>query len=434
MSSFIVNPINTISGSFQVSGNKSISHRAIILGSIACGITKINGFLQAEDTLAMLKSFQNMGVRIKRNGSCITIHGVGLYGLKKPAKALYVGNSGTSMRLLAGLLAAQSFDSELTGDVSLRRRPMNRIIEPLGKMGASISSNKGCAPLKIIGRQNLNSIEYILQVPSAQVKSCLLLAGLYIKGTTTIIEPVPVRNHTEIMLKSFAGNLITANNKITIKGGSELFATDIKIAGDISSATFFIVAATISSKADIMLTEVNINPTSSGVITILKFMGADIEFFNKRFISGEPIADIRVRSAKLKGINISKDLVSFAIDEFPAIFIAASCAYGTTTLTGAKELRVKESDRIKTMADGLDILGINNQVLPDGIIIEGGVFKKPSTIIKSRSDHRIAMAFTIASLRCEHVIEIDEVDNIKTSFPDFIKFARYLGFSIQEIL
>ena len=433
MSKFIAKPANSLSGNLKVPGDKSISHRSIMLGSLANGVTKVTGFLEGEDALSTLKAFQAMGVKIERDGDNVTIHGVGINGLKKPSAPLDLGNSGTSIRLMSGILAAQAFDCELHGDESLSKRPMGRVINPLTEMGAVIKSNDGKPPLKITGGQKLKGIHYDLPVASAQVKSCVLLAGLYADGDTCVTEPAPTRDHTERMLKGLGYEVNVKNNQMCLTGGGELTATEIQVPSDISSSAFFMVAASIAPKADITLMGVNVNPTRTGVIDILKLMGANLSLMNEREIGGELLADIRIQSAQLKGIHIPEELVPLAIDEFPVMFIAASCAEGETILTGAKELRVKESDRIQVMADGLSILGIDNEVLEDGIKIQGGKFQKPTDIIKSHHDHRISMSFAIASLRCEHTIEIDGVDNVMTSFPSFVELSNTAGMDITEV-
>ncbi len=432
MSKFIANPANSLSGVLKVPGDKSISHRSIMLGSLASGVTKVSGFLEGEDALSTLKAFQSMGVDIERNGDNVIIHGVGINGLKEPESPLNLGNSGTSIRLMSGILAAQEFDSEMIGDESLSKRPMGRVISPLESMGAVIESNDGKPPLKVKGGQKLKAINYDLPVASAQVKSCVLLAGLYADGTTCVTEPAPTRDHTERMLKGLGYDVSVSGNKMCVTGGGELTATEIQVPSDISSSAFFMVAATIAPNANVVLEGVNINPTRTGVIDILKLMDADITLTNEREIGGELLADINIKSSELKGINIPEELVPLAIDEFPAVFIAASCASGETKLTGAKELRVKESDRIQVMADGLDILGIENQVLEDGIKIQGGKFSKPTGIVESHHDHRISMSFAVASLRCKYPIEINGVDNVKTSFPNFVELANSAGMNIIE--
>ena len=432
MSNYITSIAGPLKGSIKVPGDKSISHRSIMLGSIADGITRVSGFLEGEDSLATLGAFRDMGVKIERVGSNVTINGVGKYGLKEPINSLNLGNSGTSIRLMSGLLSAQSFDSELCGDESLSKRPMGRVIEPLRLMGADISGNDSKPPLLIKGGKQLSSIEYTLPVASAQIKSCLLLAGLYSDGKTTIIENGISRDHTERMLKGFGYDVTSSSNTISLMGGGSLKSCDIEVPSDISSAAFFMVAGCISENSSIVLEAVNINPTRTGVIDILRLMGGNLELLNQRLQAGELIADIKVTSSELKGIEIPENLVPLAIDEFPVLFIAASCAKGETVLTGAKELRVKESDRIQVMADGLTALGIDNEVLDDGIRIIGGEFKEQTSSIKSHHDHRISMAFAIASVKSKFNIEIEGVDNVKTSFPNFVELANSIGMKIKE--
>ncbi|MGB1412925.1 MAG: 3-phosphoshikimate 1-carboxyvinyltransferase [Candidatus Pseudothioglobus sp.] len=432
MSNYITSIAGPLKGSIKVPGDKSISHRSIMLGSIADGVTRVSGFLEGEDSLATLSAFRDMGVKIERNGSNVTINGVGKYGLKEPINSLNLGNSGTSIRLMSGLLSAQSFDSELCGDESLSKRPMGRVIEPLRLMGADISGNDSKPPLLIKGGKQLSSIEYTLPVASAQIKSCLLLAGLYSDGKTTIIENGISRDHTERMLKGFGYDVTSSSNTISLMGGGSLKSCDIEVPSDISSAAFFMVAGCISENSSIVLEAVNINPTRTGVIDILRLMGGNIELLNQRLQAGELIADIKVTSSELKGIEIPENLVPLAIDEFPVLFIAASCAKGETVLTGARELRVKESDRIQVMADGLTSLGIDNEVLDDGIRIIGGEFKEQTSSIKSHHDHRISMAFAIASVKSKFNIEIEGVDNVKTSFPNFVELANSIGMKIKE--
>jgi 3-phosphoshikimate 1-carboxyvinyltransferase len=433
MASFLTSKCGPLKGSIKVPGDKSISHRSIMLGSIATGITKVSGFLEGEDSLATLNSFKEMGVEIERKGSNITINGVGMHGLREPAKPLNLGNSGTSIRLMSGLLSAQSFNSVLCGDESLSKRPMARVIDPLRKMGADISGSESKPPLMIKGGKKLSSLEYTLPVASAQIKSCLLLAGLYADGETHIIENGISRDHTERMLRGFGYKVTTSPGHVSILGGGILKACDIEVPSDISSSAFFMVAASIAKEADITLLAVNVNPTRTGVIDILRLMGANIELSNERLEAGELIADIRVQSSNLKGIEIPEHLVPLAIDEFPVIFIAASCAQGETVLTGAKELRVKESDRIQVMANGLAALGIKNEVLDDGIKIIGGKFKEQVAPIKSHHDHRISMSFAVASVRSNFEIRIDGVDNVKTSFPNFVELTNSIGMNITEV-
>ena len=432
MANFIASPGDFLRGSIKVPGDKSISHRSIMLGSIANGVTNVSGFLEGEDTLATLNAFKDMGVKIEREGSNVVINGVGMNGLRPSLKPLNLGNSGTSIRLMTGLLSAQSFDSMLCGDESLSKRPMARIIDPLREMGAIIKSSDSMPPLSISGNQKLSALKYTLPVASAQIKSCLLLAGLYADGETCITENETTRDHTERMLKGFGYQVTSSSGKVSLTGGGQLQACDIEVPSDISSAAFFIVAASIAKNADITLEAVNINPTRTGVIEILKLMGANIELNNQREEAGELVSDIRVCSSSLKGITIPEELVPLAIDEFPAIFIAASCAHGETLLTGARELRVKESDRIQVMADGLLSLGIENEVLEDGIRIKGGEFQKQTSIIKSHHDHRISMAFAIASARSNFELDIEGVDNVKTSFPNFVELVNQVGMNLIE--
>ncbi len=431
-SKYIVQPGGSLQGELRVPGDKSISHRSIMLGSLAEGVTEVTGFLEGEDALATLAAFRAMGVKIDGpEDGRVTIHGVGMNGLQQPEKDLYVGNSGTSIRLLSGLLAGQTFNVTLTGDKSLSGRPMKRVTDPLTEMGATIESNEGKPPLTIKGGQSLKGIHYDLPMASAQVKSCVLLAGMYADGKTSVTEPAPTRDHTERMLTGMGYSVEVNGDTVTIEGGGKLTATNIDVPADISSATFFMVGAAISPGSDITLTHVGINPTRIGVINILKLMGADISLSNEGITGGEPVADIRVRYAPLKGINIPEDQVPLAIDEFPALFIAAACAEGTTVLTGAEELRVKESDRIQAMADGLQILGIDAQPTADGIVITGGTIG--SGDVESHDDHRIAMSFAIAGLQAGGTIQINNCANVATSFPDFVGLANKAGLVVEQI-
>lgn len=428
---FIVSPQGTLRGIHRVAGDKSISHRAIMLGALAEGITYINGFLEGEDTLCTLEAFRAMGVIIDKPAyGQVIIQGVGLHGLAAPKAPLYLGNSGTSMRLLSGLLAGQAFPVTMTGDSSLSKRPMKRVTDPLRQMGAQIETTAtGTPPLQIHGQAKLQGIEYVMPVASAQVKSCLLLAGLYAQGTTCVVEPAPTRDHTERMLTGFGYPIQRTDNRICIQGGHRLQATSIDVPTDISSAAFFMVGASIAAGSDITLQHVGINPTRTGVIDILRLMGAHITLHNVREIGGEPVADIQVRASQLHGIEIPESLVPLAIDEFPVLFIAAACATGETRLTGAKELRVKESDRIQVMADGLHAVGIQAQPTEDGIIIQGGQIQGGT--IDSHGDHRIAMSFTIAALQAQQPIIIQDCANVATSFPNFVVIAQEAGIKIE---
>lgn len=423
-------PGGTISGEARVPGDKSMSHRSIMLGALAEGTTRVSGFLEGDDALATLAAFRAMGVSIERHGEGeVVVHGVGLHGLAAPDGPLDLGNAGTGMRLMCGLMAGQPFDTVLTGDASLCSRPMGRVIDPLRLMGAKIDAQEGGRPpLKITGGSQLKGIHYDLPMASAQVKSCVLLAGLYAQGRTSVTEPAPTRDHTERMLRGFGYEVKREGVVISLQGGGSLKAADIDVPADISSAAFFLVAASITPGSDLLLTHVGINPTRIGVLNILNLMGADITLKNEREVGGEPVADIQVRYAPLHGVDIPEDQVPLAIDEFPALFIAAACAQGRTVLRGAEELRVKESDRIAAMAEGLNTLGVNNEVLEDGIIIEGGTIGGGE--IRTHMDHRIAMAFSIAALRAEQEIVVLDCDHVATSFPGFDALARGLGLQI----
>ena len=430
---FTVEPGGALRGRLRVPGDKSISHRAIMFGALAEGKTAINGFLEGEDCLATLRAFRAMGVRIEGpDQGQVVVRGVGLHGLRAPAEPLDMGNSGTSMRLMSGLLAGQAFDTVLTGDASLTRRPMRRVTDPLARMGARIeSSERGTAPLRIHGGQRLRGIDYPLPVASAQVKSCLLLAGLYAEGVTRITEPAPTRDHTERMLEGFGYSLQRESERtFALKGKGCLLAAELDIPADISSSAFFLVGASIAPGSDLVLEHVGVNPTRSGVIDILRLMGADIEILNARLAGGEPVADLRVRHAPLRGIRIPEALVPLAIDEFPALFVAAACAKGETVLTGAEELRVKESDRIQVMADGLGALGIVAEPAPDGITIHGGALAGGA--IDSHGDHRVAMSFAVAALRADSTLRIRDCANVDTSFPGFVVLAQKAGLAVRE--
>jgi len=430
---FIVSPGGSLNGTIRVPGDKSISHRSIMLGSLAEGTSKVTGFLDGEDCLATLNAFRAMGVEIEgpENGK-VTVHGVGLQGLKAPDGPLYMGNSGTSIRLMSGILAGQKFDTELTGDASLSKRPMKRVTNPLAEMGAKIETAEGgTPPLKTHGGSDLKGIDYELPMASAQVKSCVLLAGLYADGETCVTEPATTRDHTERMLRGLGYEVRQEGNKVCLTGGGSLKAQDIDVPSDISSAAFYLVGASIAPGSDLLIKHVGMNPTRTGVIDILKLMGADIEVMNECDVGGEPVADLRVRSARLKGINIPEELVPLAIDEFPALFVAAACAEGETILTGAEELRVKESDRIQVMADGLTACGIDAEPQPDGIRIQGGQIT--SGEVWSHGDHRIAMSFAMAALRSSGEIRIHDCANVNTSFPNFAGIAGEVGLEIQVL-
>jgi len=429
---FRIEPSNSIIGKANIPGDKSISHRAIILAAIADGESRIKNFLQGEDTLATIRVFQKMGVNIKNDGDIIIVKGVGLHGLRAENPTLDFGNSGTSVRLLSGLLSAQNFSSQLIGDESLMKRPMSRIINPLQKMNAKINcTDLGTLPIKIEGGQKIEGIEYELPIFSAQLKSCLLLAGLYAEGTTKIIENTATRDHTERMLANFSHSVIKKGNQISIKKADRLIGCEIIVPGDFSSAAYFIVAAILTPNSSIILENVGVNPTRNAMIKIMKLMGADVELKNERLESGEPVATIYAKTSKLTGIDIPEELVPVAIDELPIILVAAACAKGKTRLSGAAELRVKESDRIQSMLDGFISLGIKVKALEDGMIIEGGQYN--GGVINSNDDHRIAMAFSIAGIIAKAPIIINSCKNVATSFPEFIDTAKHLGMNIDYV-
>jgi len=435
MINYCISPGGRLSGLFSVPGDKSISHRALMLSAIAEGQSRITGFLDGEDTLATMAAFRAMGVKIHHNSdnevpeNQVIVDGVGMQGLSTPATALNLGNSGTSVRLLSGLLAGLGIECELVGDESLMSRPMRRIVDPLQKMHASITcSVDGTLPIHIKGGANLTAIDYEMPVASAQLKSSLLLAALNANGRTCIHEPVATRDHTERMLKQFAYQLECQASTIVLTGGGVLKATDIEIPADISSAAFFIVGACIADGSDIIIENVGINPNRDAVIHILREMGADITLLEENIVSGEPVADIRVKSSELHGIDISEALVPSAIDEFPAIMVAAACAKGVTRLTGAGELRIKECDRITAMTKGLQILDIEVEEQDEGMTVGGGTIAGGE--INSFTDHRIAMAFAIAALNASAPITVKDCANVETSFPSFVAVAKSVGLDL----
>jgi 3-phosphoshikimate 1-carboxyvinyltransferase len=429
---YAVQPGGKVTGSVRVPGDKSISHRSLMFGALAEGVTHVTGFLEGEDALATLQAFRDMGVKIEGpSDGKVTIHGVGLHGLQAPKNKLDLGNSGTAMRLMTGLLAAQSFDSTLIGDESLSLRPMKRVTDPLALMGAKIETKDGGRPpLQIHGGQNLSGINYRMPMASAQVKSCLLLAGLYAQGETSVTEPGVTRDHTERMLEGFGYPVKCRGATVSVASGGKLKATQVAVPADISSAAFFMVAASIAPGSELCLNDVGVNPTRTGILSLLRLMGADIGFANKHRSGGEEIADINIRYAPLCGIEIPEQQVPLAIDEFPVLFIAAAVAKGQTVLRGAEELRVKESDRIQVMADGLQALGVKATPTADGMIIDGGEIQGGT--VDSHGDHRIAMAFTIAGLVAKGPITILNCANVATSFPGFVQMARKAGISLEE--
>lgn len=420
-----------LSGEIMVPGDKSVSHRAIILGAIAEGVTRVSGFLEGEDTLATARIFQQLGVRIETpSPSERIIHGVGLHGLKASNEDLDCGNAGTAMRLLTGLLVGQGFGSKLVGDASLSKRPMKRVIEPLSLMGANLKSESGGFPPLIINSKNiLQGIEYKTEVASAQVKSAILLAGLYAQGETTVYEPHPTRDYTEKMLAAFGWPIEFRPGHARLSGGHRLLAKDIQVPADFSSAAFFIVAATLIPGSDLLIKSVGMNPRRTGLLVALQLMGADIQQENPRMQAGEPVADLRVRHTVLTGIEVPESIVSDMIDEFPALFVAAALARGETRVSGAAELRVKESDRIAVMSQALRKLGAQVEETPDGAIIQGGELNGGEA--DSHGDHRIAMSLAIAGQLASGEVQINDCDNVATSFPGFMELSKSVGFGLH---
>ena len=419
-----------LSGSVRVPGDKSVSHRAVMLGAIAEGTTRIRGFLEGEDTRATARVFAQLGVRIEApNAGERVVHGVGLHGLRGSDAPLDCGNAGTGMRLLTGLLAAQPFDSTLIGDESLSKRPMRRVTEPLAAMGALIDSEPGgLPPLRIRGGANLRGVETTTAVASAQVKSALLLAGLYADGETSVREPHPTRDYTERMLAAFGWPIEFAPGVARLRGGHRLTAIDVDVPADFSSAAFFIVAATLIPGSELRIEAVGMNSRRTGLLEALRLMGADIREENRHEQGGEPVSDLIVRHAPLHGIEVPAELVPDMIDEFPILFVAAACATGRTVVRGAAELRVKESDRIATMTTGLRALGIEVQETPDGAVIEGGRLWGGS--VESHGDHRIAMSFAVAAQLADGDVRINDIANVATSFPGFVELAKAAGMTV----
>ena len=432
MSDWISAPSGPVRGELRVPGDKSISHRAVMFASLADGASRITGFLEGEDTRATARAFAQMGVRIQApQSSERVVQGVGLHGLRAPDGPIDCGNAGTGMRLLCGLLAGQKFDSTLIGDESLSRRPMRRVIEPLTQMGARIAAEHGgLPPLRIAGNCALRGIDYLLPVASAQVKSAILLAGLYARGETQVREPHPTRDYTERMLAAFGWPIAFSPGVATLTGGHRLRTTDVVVPADFSSAAFFIVAATLVPGSELRLRSIGLNPRRTGLLAVLRAMGADIREENKREEGGESVADLVVRSAPLRGIDVPIEHVPDMIDEFPILFIAAAAAKGTTTIRGAAELRVKESDRIATMANGLRALGIAVTETPDGAVIEAGALG--GGLVDAVGDHRIAMSFAVAGLIARDVVRISDCANVATSFPGFAPLANSTGFALRE--
>lgn len=433
---FLVRPSHRVAGALDVPGDKSISHRSLMLSGIAEGTSSIRGFLASEDCLASLAAMRALGVRIEQpDANEVRVHGVGLRGLKPAAHALDMGNAGTAIRLFTGLLAAQAFDSQLIGDASLMRRPMERVARPLREMGAEVRTHDGLPPVEITGGRRLHGIDYRMPVASAQVKSAVLIAGLYAQGATTVIAPAVCRDHSERMLLSCGVRVVSEGLKTTIHPPERLASLELTVPGDFSSAAFFMVAGLLGAAGEgLLLRNVGLNPTRTGLLEILRSMGADIGIENARASGAEPVGDLRVRASALVGVAVPASLVPLAIDEFPVLFIAAACARGETVITGAQELRVKESDRLAAMSAGLAALGVAHSVAADGMRIEGRAAGPAfgGGVVDSHGDHRIAMAFSIAGLRAAEPIVVRDVANVATSFPGFVELARSAGLDIAE--
>lgn len=406
-------------GEITVPGDKSISHRGIMLGSLAEGDTHLHGFLEGADCLSSIACFQKMGIDIERDGSNVTIHGKGLHGLTKPSEILDAGNSGTTTRLMSGIIAGQDFSSTITGDDSLRTRPMKRVITPLSEMGASIDSHDGCLPMTVTGG-HLHGIDYISPVASAQVKSCVLFAGLYADGKTSVTEPAISRNHTELMLRGFGASVKTDEEKhyVEVKPEPVLHGQDIIVPGDISSAAYFLVAGLICEDADILIKNVNINHTRAGILKVIEDMGGNISYIDRRTVSGEEVADINVRTSSLHGTTVEGDIIPTLIDELPVIAVMAAYADGTTVIRDAAELKVKESDRIATVTENLRAMGADITPTPDGFVINGG---RPlhGASIHTHKDHRIAMSFAVAALNADGETVPDSEECVEISYPGF---------------
>ena len=436
MQSYDARPVLGIAGAVTVPGDKSISHRSVMLAGIAQGTSEVAGFLPSEDCLASMRAMRALGVEVlQRSPTDVEIRGRGMRGLKGAGRALDMGNAGTAIRLFTGLLAPQEFDSHLVGDQSLMKRPMERVAKPLRAMGADVQTSGGTPPVHIRGGHPLQGLTYEMPVASAQVKSAILLAGLYANGATTVVSPALSRDHSERMLESFGVRVTTQGLTVRLEPPQRLEGQRISVPGDFSSAAFFIVAALLGARGDgLLIRNVGLNPTRTGLLEILRLMGADIETENLRASGAEPVADLRVRASVLTGIAVPPALVPLAIDEFPVLFVAAACAAGETLITGAEELRVKESDRIAAMSEGLAALGVEHAALSDGMRIvgrpEGAAFRGGS--LDSHGDHRIAMAFSVASLRAAGPIRIRDVANVATSFPGFVALARSAGLDLRE--
>ena len=428
--SFVVHPTREVGGELQVPGDKSISHRAALLSAVAEGTSTVKGFLLGDDCLATAAALRALGVELTVDGGDLRVQGVGLDGLQAPEGPLDLENSGTGMRLLAGLLASQPFASVLTGDESLLRRPMERVAKPLRAMGAEVETRSGTAPIRINGRYPLLGLDYTLPVASAQLKSALLLAGLRARGRTIVRSPGRSRDHTERLLRSMGVTVESRlDEEVSVRAPERLDPIETEIPGDFSSAAFFLVAGLLGAPRGLLVRNVGINPTRSGLLSIVEAMGGRVETRERRILEGEPVADILVTRSELRGIEVPPELVPLAIDEFPVLFVAAACAKGTTVIRGAGELRYKESDRLGVMADGLRRLDIDVVEKTDGLVIEGGELHGGR--LDAQGDHRIAMAFAIAGAAAREPIEILGTDQVSTSFPDFERIAAGCGLGIE---
>ena len=422
----IFNKVNSLKGEITIPGDKSISHRAVMFGSLAEGTTEVTNFLQGADCLSTISCFRNLGIDIENTPERILIHGKGLHGLKESATVLDTGNSGTTTRLISGILAGQSFTTILNGDASIQTRPMKRIITPLSMMGANIVSLDGndCAPLRICG-SSLHGITYNSPVASAQVKSCVLLAGLYADAPTSVTEPVLSRNHTELMLAGFGAKVTSSGTTATIEPEPDLKGIKIEVPGDISSAAYFIAAGLIIPNSEILVKNVGINPTRDGILRVAKEMGGDITILNEKISGGEPTCDLLVRSSSLKGITVGGEIIPTLIDEIPMIAVMACFAEGTTIIKDAQELKVKESNRIDTVVTNLKAMGAHIEATDDGMIIEGG-YPLHGAVIDSHLDHRIAMSFAVGALGADGETTIEGADCVKISYPEFYETLENL--------
>jgi len=423
-------PSGRVEGHITVPGDKSVSHRALMLGAIAHGTSHVTGFLPGEDCLATMSAVRAMGIEIvQQDATTIRVAGQGMQGLRAAGRPLDMGNSGTAMRLFMGLLAAQSFDSELFGDESLSRRPMERVAKPLRQMGARIATTDGKPPVRIAGGSRLQGIAFDMPVASAQVKSALLLAGLYASGETSVSEPAVTRDHTERMLARLGCPVARSGSTVTVAGGATLTAGPIAVPGDLSSAAFMVLAGCLASAGELVIDGVGLNPTRTGILRILELMGADITMEGSPAGPGEPVGRLIVRPSRLRGIEVPPELVPLAIDEFPVIFVAAALAGGETVVRGASELRHKETDRIQVMAEGLRALGIDVAELPDGARIQGGRLRGGT--VDSAGDHRVAMSFAVGAARADGPVTILDTANVATSYPGFATQARAIGLSVE---